>query len=271
MKADKFIVAMVHHKSLEVIKASILAWKKFDAVTHIFIYDNSDDEDIHNELTWYIASLNANEITLITGKNHGYGAALNEMLRIIYEARYSNEYIGDEVILFGNADVRPIKLNGWHYTCPTAIPVVSIVHNDKNQNPFLSTAEWRLTKFLLPKINVLDSNLTYYLWLLVHKFIGSILRTDSVGAVHGAMFSLMPIHLEKIDKNIIFDPDVFLYGEELFYARWVEKNGLSFERSGLELAHEGSVSTNLFKKNRKIFLKNWKNSINKFCLKLKSK
>jgi GT2 family glycosyltransferase len=256
----EYVYLGVNFNSSSVLDNTLSIWRRYCNPLKIYIVDNySTDEE--RVAVQHICEKHGAKV--IYNGNTGYGAALNLGLGKILEDYSTFENKEDCIIFFGNVDVMPIREIRMEKV--EGVPILNILHNGKNHNPFITRLDKRFlwVHCLAAKSKSL---FLYIIGLIIHKLV-SLIPSKPV-AVHGSLFCLSLEQLIKLHP--IFDEDVFLYSEELFFMLAIEKNGLSFVESDLWFNHIGSVSTSkTINQSRKEFFLNWTRSMRRFCEKYK--
>ena len=192
-------------------------------------------------------------IDLVTSKNVGYGAALNEGMSVIL----NNHNGGPGIIFAGNLDleylhIQPSLPEGNFIYVPKVEEVAK-----QNRNPFLT----RVQKHFLWTYKFAaryNSVVLYFLAVAINKLLGFI--PSKIWAVHGSLFcfNLKSISLECLP----FDTRSFLYGEELEFASFMEMQGAEFVDTNVAVRHISHVATKAITKRQKDFLLLWAPSYN---------
>ncbi len=141
-----------------------------------------------------------------------------------------------------------------------------IFQNSKQQNPMLTSLQ---NKFVwIPCISAkYNSKALLYFWIFVKKLL-SILPSKTF-AIHGSIFILKITQIKKIHP--IFNEDVFLYCEEMFFANKIRINNFKFVKRNIFFNHTGSVSTRKFYDGQDDErFKNWRKSMLKYCYSCKN-
>lgn len=253
----KLIVAAIEYRTPHLIDKFINEWIKCEFVVKIYVASTSN-ETLVNKLcnTHFINNV---EIYYYEFKNNGYGNAMNALVDFIRSDKITQDNAFD-YLLIGNIDVFPISIN-----IPTfikdfsKIPMINVIENNQNRNPFLTKFQKKyLFLYKLPLI--FNSIPLLYVTIFVFKFLG--LFKSEPWSVHGSFFCLND---KMIISNLKFFNKSFLYCEELFYARNIEKLNIKLIESEINVKHIGGASTNLvINNNRKIFFKYWKESMREY-------
>lgn len=221
----------VNYDSFRAVEKFVNAWLTVQEVVQIVLVDNfSSSEEV---LRIKRLTFGRDRVSLVLRENDGYGAALNDGI----EYALSNFDCENALFLFGNVDVVPVcvSLTGVR---SAVIPELSIVQGGKRRPQFLTAAQRRCIG--LGKLAIYTrSSLMLRPYLVVNKVLGWLPSTT--WAVHGSQFALM--YQQLVEVHPIFDRRVFLYCEELFFARKVERLRLPYERVPITVEHAGGVST----------------------------
>jgi len=249
----------VNYSSHEILKKYLEKWSAIEGIRHIVIVDCFSSEEELVRVKGMCAS--TGRCTLIALDNVGYGSALNIGLeKVVSLADRGPQSDQDLIVLFGNIDVLPLKVPAQSLG-NSEVPLLKIYENGKQRNPFLTAFQ---TQFLwVAKLaSKYKSRILLNIWKTIYR-ITKIIPSEGVYAAHGAMFALSVNQLKLCSP--IFDLRVFLYCEELFFARAIHRSGLKLAASNISVEHIGSVSTSqTIKRDRRIFFENWCVSSNIF-------
>ena len=238
----------VNYDSASMTEEFVHAWLNIEHVSQVVIVDNySSDAEVER-----VKQLSDDpRVSVMLRPNDGYGAALNAALDLCLQSAGP-----DEMVIFGNVDVFPEKFRGISIP-DDSIPMPIVREGSRNRNPFLT----RIQKYFLFIYRLpLKTNSLYMLLgcSFIMRFLGRI--PSSAWAVHGSVFAATASQLRRMSP--IFSDAVFLYGEELFFARAVEVAGYRFRPVDWQFDHRGGASTQKhvgkFNKN---FLKRWRNGM----------
>lgn len=190
-----------------------------------------------------------NDINLIESSNVGYGRGLNIGLSNLLNNNDCN------YIFFGNLDIEFVSLPKLELMDDGVI-VPTVLENGLNRNPFLTVLQ---KKFLfLHKISIYSNSLIVFRFvILIQKFL-SFFPSD-IWAVHGSQFAIS-FNLLKNKGSNIFNPNSFLYAEELEFASYFQDEKF-IQNVGFVVKHTGGISTNEFFSSRREFYDNWKISM----------
>lgn len=206
---------------------------------------------------------NDEKIELIYSDNLGYGNSLNTALK--YFRNKHHELKEDNIIFFmGNIDIKFVNI-------PKFLPkdkyvyIPIIKEKKRNRNPFLTKLQSRFI-FLYKLASLKESLFLYYLAVIVNKFIG--IFPSKTWAIHGSLFCF---HNYVINKNKnIFNERSFLYAEELEFASYMEDMEAHLIESDIQVEHFPHAATNEIVRDRKNFIKIWKNSYNNWLTRWKN-
>lgn len=245
VKIDKFIVIGVNYDSYLYAENFVVKWVERESVQNVILVDNfsSERERIAIRALGTIA-----RVTVLESANRGYGCALNLALKYVDE----NCDCTQSVILFGNVDVEPDVLVPVSVK-PASLPEVAVIEGSRDRNPFLTQLQKRLIG-LYGHAAKTHSRTLLRMCLALNKAFAIV--PSRTWAVHGALFAIPGTLISGFRD--VFSPDVFLYCEELFFARKVEALGLHFQRCGISVRHVGGVSTgSTLRANSDRFFENW--------------
>jgi GT2 family glycosyltransferase len=243
----------VNYLSSEELEENLSRWRAFKEIDAIFIVDNYSTIQ-ERDLVRCICE--KYEACLIEKLNIGYGAALNCGLDVVAELHKDKSY----VVFFGNVDIFPTRLD---LACieDAYVPMLNINELNVNKNPFLKKIH-RYFIFIPCMAAKFESKFLLLIWLVVQKIIHLI--PGKPIAVHGSLFCLTSMQLLSLMP--IFNADVFLYCEEMFFMRKISRLGLEFKQSENYFMHSGSISTSkTIKLDKKSFFLNWAKSMRAYC------
>lgn len=258
--------------SQDAIKAVESLLKLTNTLSHtisIYIVDNASPSKIIEELEATLSHYsevfiikNAQNLGFAKGNNVGIEAALRDKC---------------DVITCLNNDVEFSTEGDFFETCKTIISDKNIGvigpriidSKGKNQNPFLKEGPSESEKKYRKKIyNTAYGKLRYwltrfYLPMLVQKSKNDskvVIKEEPISgfyyALHGSVLIFTPSFFNHYSG---FDPNTFLYGEELILAEMMKKVGLKcYYSNKITAFHAEDVSTDIYLKNK---------SKEKFCLK----
>jgi len=252
------ILVGVNFASEQILKQFVEKWTALSDVSHVVIVDCFSSKE---ELMRVQKMCNSSaKCTLTAMDNVGYGAALNAGLDKVVSLSNHSNLNERELVLFGNVDVFPRSIKTQEFDERT-IPIINIYENGRQRNPFLTSFQSHFL-WITRLASKYNSGLILDIWKSIYR-ITKFIPLKKVYAVHGAIFGLQIRHLKLCCP--IFDPRVFLYCEELFFARAVHRAGLTFDASDISVEHVGSVSTSeTIKKDQRAFFANWCKSNNTF-------
>lgn len=253
----KIIVAAIEYHSPNLINKFINEWLKCSHVVKIYIASTSNNRSSKKPLLSKV--INNVEIYDLDLANNGYGSAMNELLYLIQVDNQTDGYFFD-YLLIGNIDVFPINISEPHFINDQfKVPMINVIENNKNRNPFISKFQKRFIFLYKIPLKLNSISLLFFV-ILIFKLI-KIIKSNP-WAVHGSFFCF---NNKMVMSDLKFFNDSFLYCEELFYARNLEKLKIKLVESPFTVRHIGGVSTNLvINKSRKIFFSYWKESMNEF-------
>lgn len=245
----ELVIVGVNYNASEVLDAFLGEWSNVESVSRIIVVDNYFNELERNVVVQKCEYYGAEILCL---SNVGYGAGLNYALKHLIDELSENNCL----ILFGNTDVLPISVD-LRGICDDKIPEIAIIEAGSNRNPFINQWAFKLM-FLLKYTVYYESRILRNIWIVFQKIVGII--PGKTIAVHGAMFALTLRQLRLMHP--IFNEKVFLYCEEMFFAKKVFRLGMEFKKVGIEVCHLGSVSTSkTIKKDKDNFFYNWLKSM----------
>jgi len=249
----------VNYASHEILKEYLRKWSAVEAITHIVIVDCFSTKEELVRVKRMCAE--TDRCTLIALDNVGYGTALNIGLeKVISLTDKGSQFDQDVIVLFGNIDVLPLQVSAQSLS-HSEVPLLNIYERGKQRNPFLTAFQAHFL-WVAKLASKHKSRILLNIWKAIYRFTKYI-PSKGIYAVHGAMFGLRVSQLKLCTP--IFDSRVFLYCEELFFARAIHRSGLKLAVSNIDVEHIGSVSTSqTIKKDRQIFFENWCISSNKF-------
>ena len=252
-----YIYLCVNYDSSLVLNETLVEWKEKCNKVALFVVDNYINETEKNKVEIICDKHGA---TFFSRANLGYGAALNFGLSKIL-AEYSDvSNKKNTYVFFGNCDVKPvneIKID----IPPNKIPMLNVYKKGVNCNPYMNSAQV-LFIFLLCLAGKKKSKTLFLLWRIFYNF--ARFFPARVIAVHGSLFCLSIEDLKVIHP--IFDERVFLYYEELYFMKEINKLRKAIEKTELTFTHIGSVSTSShIKDDRHKFYLNLFSSVKAFC------
>jgi hypothetical protein len=243
----------INYLSSSTLLETVASWSSFKDIKKIYIVDNYSNNLERDEVKKICRKFG---VFFIESPNVGYGAALNYGLDIILKSNRGLSY----VVFFGNIDVYPKKIN-LSSVNEDFIPVLNIEESGQNKNPFLKNLH--LYFLFIPCLAARwESKAILMLWMIFKKVIDFFPGTTK--AVHGSLFGLTDKQLSQLMP--IFNAQVFLYCEELFFMSSVKKANFKFKKTDNDFIHIGSVSTNkTIKLDKERYFKNWVKSMRIFC------
>ena len=248
----------VNFASQNILQKYLKKWAALSSVTHIIIVDCYSSKQELERVKEVCSSMD--RCSLIPMDNVGYGSALNVGLDKVISLADEFKLNNNELVLFGNIDVFPSSIKTGYLDLNT-VPLINILENGRQRNPFLTMFQSRLL-WITKLASKYNSSLLLRVWRAIYR-VTKLLPSKNSYAVHGALFGLQISQIRLCGP--IFDSRVFLYCEELFFARAIQKAGLKFAKSDIYVEHIGSVSTSkTIKKDWRFFFKNWCHSNNIF-------
>lgn len=249
----------VNYASHEILKEYLAKWSAVEDISHIVIVDcfSSKEELMHVKRI----CATTERSSFIALDNVGYGTALNIGLeQVIFLADNDPQLDQGAIVLFGNIDVFPLQVTAQSLSY-SEVPLLNIYERGKQRNPFLTAFQAHFL-WVAKLASKYKSRILLNIWKAIYRLTKCV-PSKGIYAAHGAMFGLRVSQLRLCTP--IFDSRVFLYCEELFFARAIHRSGLELTVSDIDVEHIGSVSTSeTIKKDRKIFFKNWCISSNIF-------
>ena len=211
----------------------------------IIIVDNFKDGIERNKVQNTCAKF---DIELIELDNIGYGAALN------FAINHSLIKYGEAELVFiaGNLDVIFTEIGEFESGKYVYIP--KAFEGKRNRNPFLTLLQKRLLFLHFFTLKSM-SPLVLFFVTAVLKIAGRL--PSKVWAVHGSVFCF---NSKIISDKKIFNPNTFLYSEELEFASYCDSVKAKRINVGMSYDHLGHVSTSKIIKNNQAFLRYWKPS-----------
>ena len=249
----------VNYASHKILKEYLRRWSAVESIAHIVIVDCFSTKQELVRVKGMCAE--TDECTLIALDNVGYGAALNIGLeKVISLTGKGPQFDQDVIVLFGNIDVLPLQVSAQSLS-HSEVPLLNIYERGKQRNPFLTAFQAHFL-WVAKLASKYKSRILLNIWKAIYRLTKCV-PSKGIYAAHGAMFGLRVSQLRLCTP--IFDSRVFLYCEELFFARAIHRSGLKLTASDIDVEHIGSVSTSqTIKKDRKIFFENWCISSNIF-------
>ncbi len=244
------IVLGVNYASHRFARRFAEEWRVQPGVRAVYVVDNYSGQEERERLEEIARDTGA---TVMHRANTGYGSALNAGIDRILASHPE-----DALVLFGNVDVMPVSIGGARLGA-LELPEITVLQDGVDRNPFLTWSQRRtLPWFGLP---LRTGN---WASLVAVQAASRLLRflSSRTWAVHGSMFAATTDQLRSLVP--LFDDDVFLYCEELFFARKAERLGYKFTRVPIVVDHIGSVSTFAVKASREKFFKIWSDSMARY-------
>jgi len=185
---------------------------------------------------------------LLKSNNYGYSYSLNLALK------YFKKNINIGTVFCGNLDIEFLKIDfSFVNKSGVFVPIV-IEKKRKNRNPFLTKFQKKIFPFY--KIAAIyKSSFLYLIAIFLNKIVGFI--PSKVFAIHGSIF-IFSSDIIKF-KNLPFNDKSFLYGEELEFASYIEKNNINIFDSNTTVFHKSHETTKKYLK-LKTFIPVWSNS-----------
>ena len=193
------------------------------------------------------------DIKFIPSENIGYGAGLmkgiNELIKL--------ELKEGDIIFAGNLDLEYLKLPKQFIQGKFAYVPRVIESNKSNRNPFLTLIQAKF-QFLYALAAKFESRFLYLLAISVNKILGFI--PSKIWTVHGSLFCFNSACIS--DKELPFNEDSFLYGEELEFGSFVESNSIDFlnYEESIHVFHDSHVATSDLISNQTGFINIWSKS-----------
>lgn len=175
------------------------------------------------------------DLILIENENVGYGKALNDAFDVIRNESALSE---DDLIIAGNLDLEIKRKDVVVSTKPTAyMPMV--FQDGKDKNPYIK----KIQRPLLPLYGLVYLTRSPVLFKAVAGFIKIFKAFPSRPyTCHGSLFVINGALLKDMTGSI-FNPDSFLYVEELEFGEYLAQHRINLTTSEIIVNHIGRVST----------------------------
>lgn len=247
----KYIYLAVNYQSAEILARSFEAWIHAFEKVDLYIVDNFSTSEERQKVKDIANSYGA---VIIPNINSGYGSGLNLGLSKIIKL---NLYSSEDCIFFGNSDVYPINKIKKFEEHIKYIPILNIYKNNINCNPFLNSCQKKII-WIAYLAAIIKSKLLKNTSIILTRVLKKL--PCKIVAVHGSLFCLS--YKDILEIHPIFNENVFLYCEELYFMKRVGSLKKSFYKTKVKFNHIGSVSTGEYiKNNKKINFINWCNSV----------
>jgi GT2 family glycosyltransferase len=211
----------------------------------LVVIDNYRSDEERNKVQDLCIS---NGVDFIASNNVGYGRALNHAISSVL-----SQYKGFDIDFFvGNIDVEYTKIG----SLPDGdfVFMATALEGRRNRNPFLTEAQMRF----LPLHWLTLQTMSPFVLIVVTTILKVIGYFPSrPWAVHGSVFCFSSRILKR---GCLFNEDSFLYSEELEFASYARSVGAQIVKVDIEYIHIAHASTSNIIKNRKDFLRHWRQS-----------
>lgn len=247
---DIFAVT-VNFQSSHVVEEWVDSIRRFKSDAFFFVVDNYSSDDERRKIEEICKLKN---IRLIHNDNTGYGSGLNLGLSVAVAAAKAYGLMQGSVFLFGNPDVKFIRLPDLENECCAYMP--SVIESKRDRNPFMTELQRRLVFIYWPAAR-LNSPLLFLVAASIIRIIGFL--PSRPYAMHGSQFCLSGSAI-SITGYKIFNESSFLYWEEMEFAETLRRNGIQIKASQIVCHHSRHVSTHAIVKDRKKINEFWKRS-----------
>jgi len=239
LKIVDIIFILVNYNTEKELIDFINSLKNISAIYELIAVNNFSNEKSLQKIKQIC---NSKKIVLLESENIGYGDAINkgiDFAKINYKFAY---------LIISNCD---IKINKFEYrkfhkkycNCHCIIAPEIVNNNLKMQNPFYRKKN-NLILFLFYLAAKYQNRLLFYFTILISKFDRvNYTKCNKIYAAHGSFIVISKEVINSFKNDHLFDPDIFLFCEELVFAEKVRRKGFNIVyESNIKILHKEDAS-----------------------------